>query len=46
MSKKRRRESGAAKCKCSKCGMVTHSIPQTTHRRCTHKKSKGVWQPA
>ena len=35
MAKKTKRETGAKKCTCNKCLLEAHSIPGTTHRRCS-----------
>lgn len=31
----------ATKCECSRCGMVTHSIPDKLHRNCGNMTRKG-----
>lgn len=32
---KAKRDSGAKKCTCNKCGLEAHSIPGKVHRRCS-----------
>ena len=39
MAKKRFRNSGAKNCKCDKCGVEAHSIPDTYHRKCEKRNA-------